>query len=242
MKIKLLTLLALTLLAINSNAAQRVRRVEVQGDQIVTVRTSIGIATIIQVPDRPNSVVVGDQDSFKVEYLDQAITIKPLTSGGKTNLYVYTDWKRYNVELISGHGETADYVVYLDNPKKKAEINSDKSLISWTPFRNSLRNENLTLETKRLGRAKDGILLVEFNVRTSKRDKFNPEWLWITQGGEIKPIHNLFLSHLDVAPVSSIQGVLQLRRDDVAINEPIRIELRRNKTSYLTLSKVSVWK
>ena len=243
MKTKLLTLLAFSLLAINSNAAQRVRRVEVQGDQIVTVRTSIGIATIIQVPDRPNSVVVGDQDSFKVEYLDQAITIKPLTSGGKTNLYVYTDWKRYNVELISGHGEAADYVVYLDNPKKKPEgNNNDKSRISWTPFRNSLRNENLTFETKRLGRAKDGILLVEFHVRSSKKDKFNPEWLWITQSGETKPIQNLFLSHLEIAPVSSIQGVLQLRKDDVAVNEPIRIELRRNKTSYLTLSKVSVWK
>jgi type IV secretory pathway VirB9-like protein len=242
MKTKLITLLAFSLMAFNSNAAQRVRRVEVHGDQIVTVRTSIGIATIIQVPDRPNSVVVGDQDSFKVEYLDQAITIKPLSSGGKTNLYVYTDWKRYNVELISGHGEAADYVVYLDNPKEKPRSVIEKSPISWTPFKNSLRNENLTLETKRLGRTRDGILLVEFHVRSSKKDKLNPEWLWITQGGETKPIHNLFLSHLEVAPVSSVQGVLQLRRDDVAMNEPIRFEMRRTKTSYLTLTKASAWK
>lgn len=242
MKTKLITLLAFSLLAFNSNATQRVRRVEVQGDQIVTVRTSIGIATIIQVPDRPNSVVVGDQDSFKVEYLDQAITIKPLSSGGKTNLYVYTDWKRYNVELISGHGEAADYVVYLDNPKQKTQSTNEKSPIAWTPFKNSLRNDNLTVETKRLGRTRDGILLVEFHVRSSKKDKFNPEWLWITQNGETKPIHNLFLSHLEIAPVSSIQGVLQLRRDDVAVNEPVRIEMRRTKTSYLTLIKASAWK
>ena len=88
------------MLALNmtpSHAGQRVRHVAVQGDEIITVRTSIGIATIIQVPDRPNSVVVGDQESFKVEYLDQAITIKPLSQGVKSNLYVYTDWKRYNV-------------------------------------------------------------------------------------------------------------------------------------------------
>lgn len=83
-------------------ADPRVRRVQVQGDRIVTIRTAIGIATIIQVPDSPNSVVVGDQSTFKVEYLDRAITIKPLTFGAKSNLYVYTDWKRYNVQLISG--------------------------------------------------------------------------------------------------------------------------------------------
>lgn len=242
MKLKIITLLGFALIALNSNAAQRVRRVEVHGDQIVTVRTSIGIATIIQVPDRPNSVVVGDQDSFKVEYLDQAITIKPLSSGGKTNLYVYTDWKRYNVELISGHGETADYVVYLDTPKEKPRIVNEKSPITWTNFTNSLRNENLTLTIKRLGRAKDGILLVEFVVKSSTKETFKPEWLWLTQGGVTKPIHNLFLSNLEVNPSSSISGVLQLKREDVATSEPIRFELRRNRLSYLTLTKVNLWK
>ena len=58
-------------------ADAHVRRVAVQPDQIVTVRTAIGIATIIQVPDSPNSVVVGDQSAFKVEYLDRAIALTP---------------------------------------------------------------------------------------------------------------------------------------------------------------------
>jgi type IV secretory pathway VirB9-like protein len=74
-------------------ADTRVRRVQVQSDQIVTIKTAIGIATIIQVPDRPNSIVVGDLSAFKVEYLDQAITIKPLHSGARSNLYVYTDYR-----------------------------------------------------------------------------------------------------------------------------------------------------
>lgn len=91
MKTNRMIYFAVTLLALNASASERVRRVPILGDQIVTVRTSIGIATIIQVPDRPNSVVVGDQDAFKVEYLDQAITIKPLSSRAKSNLYIYTD-------------------------------------------------------------------------------------------------------------------------------------------------------
>ena len=50
-------------------APSRVKRVPVLPDQIVTVKTALGIATIIQVPDRPNSLVVGDNEAFKVDML-----------------------------------------------------------------------------------------------------------------------------------------------------------------------------
>ena len=52
--------------SVAANATERVRHISVANDQIITVKTAIGIATIIQVPDRPNSIVVGDQESFKV--------------------------------------------------------------------------------------------------------------------------------------------------------------------------------
>lgn len=235
-----LALLGLFLLSGNLWADARVRRVQVQGDQIVTVRTAIGIATIIQVPDSPNSVVVGDQAAFKVEYLDRAITIKPLSFGAKSNLYVYTDWKRYNVQLVAGQEAMADYVVYLENPKRPEQ--SVSSGIVWTKFRNHLKNNALTLEVKRLGRTKDGVLLVEFFVKGSKRESVRPDWFWLTQGGQTRPIHNLFLSSLEVRPGDSTQGVIQLLRSDVDAEQPLRIELRRQKTSYLTVQKVASWR
>lgn len=132
-------------------AGERVRHVECLIDQIVTVRTALGIATIIQVPDRPNSVVVGDQDKFKVEYLDQAITIKPLQGGAKSNLYIYTDYRRYNVQLATGSESAVDYVVYLENQKLKSKEKS--SSLTWMTFVRSSKNEELIFETKRLGRA-----------------------------------------------------------------------------------------
>jgi len=135
--------------SLNVHAESRVRRVPVNGDQIVTVRTALGIATIIQVPDRPNSVVVGDQEAFKVEYLDQAITIKPIQGGAKSNLYVYTEWKRYNIQLVTGNEASADYVVYLENPKEK--VKDAKPSLSWTPFPSKLNNGNVSLDVNRLG-------------------------------------------------------------------------------------------
>lgn len=238
---KIICSLVILLLSPFSNADARVRRVPVIGDQIVTVHTAMGIATIIQVPDRPNSVVVGDQDSFKVEYLDQAITIKPLSGGAKSNLYVYTDWRRYNVQLISGSEASADYVVYLENPKE--ELKTVKgSNITWTHFRNSLKNENFVLEVNRVGRAQNGVLLIEFLVKGTSREKMKPEWVWLTQNGNARPIQNLFLSALEVLPSNPVNGVIQLQRDDLDSTIPIQLEVRRKKISFLTIKKIEAWK
>ena len=219
-------------------ADTRVRRVQVQNDQIVTVKTSLGIATIIQVPDRPNSIVVGDQSAFKVEYLDQAITIKPLHGSAKSNLYVYTDYQRYNVQLVTTHESASDYVVYLDEPKEKIK----SSPISWKKIQKSMKNENLFFEIKRIAKTKDNVLLVEFEVTSSSRGKFKPEWIWLSQNGKSKPIHSLALSAQDLMPDRPIKGLLQILSSDLAMDQPLKIELRMKKTTNLVLPKVSSWK
>ncbi len=220
-------------------AYSRVRRVPVSGDQIVTVRTAIGIATILQVPDRPNSVVVGDQDSFKVEYLDQAITIKPLHAGAKSNLYVYTDWKRYNIQLVTGQESLADYVVYLETPKPTT---TTPSINPWRSFANKLKNEDLVLESQKLGLLRENLVAIEFSITSSRNQKFEPSWIWVTQNGKTKAIHNLFVSNLNLIPQSKMNGVIQMMKTDFNSDEPLRIELRRKTTSFLTIPKVDSWK
>lgn len=225
---------------IPATADTHVRRVAVKSDQIVTVRTAIGIATIIQVPDSPNSVVVGDQSAFKVEYLDCAITIKPLSPGAKSNLYVYTDWKRYNVQLVAGPEAAADYIVYLEDPKTRASDGAPG--VGWTRFKSAMRSERLTMTVNRLGKTRDGVLLVEFVLRGEKREPFKAEWLWITQNGAVRPIQSLFLSSLEARPGATISGVIELLSADVSRDVPIRVELRRERLSYLTIPKVASWK
>lgn len=216
----------------------RIRKVEVKTDQIVTVKTAIGVATIIQVPDRPNSIVVGDQAAFKVEYLDQAITIKPLHGNARSNLYIYTDYRRFNVQLATVSEPAADYVVYLENPQEKPRTSS----IAWKTYRNHFKNGDLTLETKRIAKTKDGVLLVEFGISSRSALKFRPEWLWLTQSGVTRPIHSLTLSSQELRAGGRLQGIMQILRDDVSESEPLRLELRRKTTSYLSLPKVAVWR
>lgn len=228
----------LMVLSHTSFASERVRKVEVKSDQIVTVRTAIGIATIIQVPDRPNSIVLGDQSAFKVEYLDQAITIKPLHGGAKSNLYIYTDYRRFNVQLVTAGEPTADYVVYLESPRGMQHA----SIISWKKYRSYLKNADMTLETKRIAQTKDGVLLVAFEISSESHQNFRPEWLWLTQNGVTRPIHNLALSRQEMRAGDRVQGVMQILKTDVSEALPLKIELRKKKSSYLTLPKVAAWK
>jgi Conjugal transfer protein len=221
-----------------SNAAERVRHVAVLKDQIVQVRTAIGIATIVQVPDHPNSVVVGDQDSFKVEYLDQAITIKPLKPGAKSNLYVYTDWQRYNVQLITGHESISDFVVYLDHPAKKPD--EKRTSINWHFINRSAAFGAGKCEITKAAVTAD-TLLVQIEITSSASLRIDPSWFWISQGKSIRPINSLVLSSLDLNPSSKVSGMIQIRRSDFSDRQPIRLEIRRKRKTLITIPQVSLW-
>ena len=114
--------------------------------------------------------------------------------------------------------------------------------ITWTPFKNYLTNEFLKLETKRLGKTRDGVLIVEFQITGKTKEVLKPEWVWVTQNNEARPIQQLFLSALEISGKDTIQGVLQLQNSDVDNISPLKIELRRGRTSFLTIPKVHSWK
>jgi len=214
-----------------------VRHISAKKDQIITVKTALGIATIVQVPDRPTSVVIGDQASFKVEYLDKAITIKPLMTGARTNLYVYTDWQRYNIKLIPTTKQTADYVVYI----KPKVVQKKPEKINWSKFSNYLRNEKIKLSISKIGNTKNGLYLIDFNLTSKKKENFKPEWIWLTQNGKTIPIHRLFIDELKLRPGKNVSGLILAKRNDLNRSSPIRVELRRKKISYLTIKEPKKW-
>lgn len=214
-----------------------VRHISSKKDQIITVRTALGIATIVQVPDRPTSVVIGDQASFKVEYLDKAITIKPLIAGARTNLYVYTDWQRYNIKLIPTSKVSADYVVYI----KPKIVRKKPEKINWSNFSNYLKNEKIKLSVSKIGNTKNGLYLIDFNLTSKKKEKFKPEWIWLTQNGKTIPIHRLFIDELKLRPGKEVSGLILAKRNDLNRSSPLRVEMRRKKTSYLTIKEPRKW-
>ena len=232
------------MMAFDAMADRRVKRIVISGDEIARVKTAIGIATIIQVPDRPNSVVVGDQNSFKVEYLDNAITIKPLMNGAKSNLYVFSDWNRFNVELITGKQNEADYIVYLDT--KGRQINSSGSKpkppkVKWKTINQAAQFAPLSILVKRIGIAAKKVVLIEFQIKSQVKNKIDPAWFWVKQQQKAIPIESIIFEKLVVKKDRPVKGVMQILVTDLASDKNSQIELRRkSQVSTIKLPKLSV--
>jgi hypothetical protein len=224
----------------------RVRKLALESDQIAQVKTALGIATIIQVPDIPNCVVVGDSEGFKVEYLDQAITVKPLYSGAKSNLYIYTDYRRYNVQLIAGSQDQANFIVYLEpakSLKKKGNpvrvIEPRLTGIRWWKLYKRLNYDDLVFTLKRVGLSSNEVILFEFQIGSQKPTEIKPSSFTLKQKGDLVTIHNLFLSNLKIDSKTPVSGTIEILKSDLKLNSTIQIEMKRIKTSSLTIQEVT---
>ena len=218
--------------------SSHVRRVLVKKDQIVPVRTALGIATLVQVPDRPTSAIIGDLEAFKLEYLENGVTIKPLQSGAKTNLYIYTDSQRFNVHLIPATKEVADYIVYLKNAGSLPP--KPESKIKWRAFVRSDSHGGLQLKIRRLGTTGSGFWLIDFELQSFKETQIKPEWFWIIQGQKYRAIHSLYLSGIVASPGRPVSGTITLRQVDL-LSGPMRVEVTAQKRLSITLPEVSLW-
>lgn len=217
--------------------AERVKKVKVKKDQIVQVKTAIGVATIIQVADNPTSLVVGDNEGFKVEFLDQAITIKPLHANARSNLYIYTEYRRFDIELVTVQERSADYVVYLETVVAPLKL---KPLVKWNKTDLRFKNDDLQFRIRRLGQS-DSSLYIEFEVSSSKNVDFDPGWIWIQQSKSTVPIHRLVMSSFKADQSNSIKGVVELLKDDLNLAKSFSFEIRRKAKTQVDIPRALKW-
>ena len=148
-------------------SSAQIRKVVYREDQILTIKTALGIATIIQLPETIQSAIIGDQSGFKIEYLDKAVTIKPLRGNAKTNLYLVTDKKRYNVRLHTKNQDGADYIVYILPDSN----NEKKSQVRWVTSRKASEANGLTLTLERLGYSQGDYLLLDLSLKINTNER-----------------------------------------------------------------------
>lgn len=217
------------------SAHASVRNVVLRNDELLTVRTALGIATIVQVPTSIQSAIIGDQSGFKVEYLDRAVTIKPLRYGAKTNLYLLTEPRRFNLRLVTLSQDVADYVIYIKEPGSPAAP-------SWRSLALSKTGREATLSLSRISMTPQGFLLIEGRLTTKARFSLKPEQVWIKQGNESKTVQHLYLSGTSAAKDQSVLIGLSINRADLREKSPLTIEIQGQETLAITIPGVSVWR
>lgn len=208
----------LSFLAASVSFAQ-VKHVSLKRDQLLTVKTALGIATIIQTPDAIQSAIIGDQSGFKVEYLDNAVTVKPLRYQAKTNLYLVTGKQRFNIRLQTSAQEQADYIVYIVDREASLSLN-------WKALNRSITDDGITMTISRVGRTTDGLLLIEGTVSAQRDFSIKPEFFWLLQERESKLINSLFITALNGKKSTPLKFGISVSLRDLESKKALAIELR----------------
>lgn len=82
------------------------------------IRIAAGHITILNFPIRPAKIVLGNKGLFGVEYMENDLAITALQLGGRSNLFVYLDGRRFGFDLI-GSAEGGDEIVIVRDPQEK---------------------------------------------------------------------------------------------------------------------------
>lgn len=218
-------------------AFAHIHSVKMKPDQILLVKTALGIATIIETPVSIQSAIIGDQSGFKIEYLDHAVTIKPLRAGARTNLYLQTANRRYDLRLEASRQDSADYIVYLKPTDARGPV-------FWKDVSRVASGKNLTLKCLRVARLPQGFLLLDLRLASIKdKEKLLPEDIWLRQGKDSKVINGLFLSKLEVTKDRSVMIGMTLLKSDLASDHAIQISIKgERETLKIDLPAEVLWK
>ena len=161
------------------------------------------------------------------------MTIKPLRAAARTNLYLKTANRRYDLRLETGRQEAADYVVYLKSTATRGGG-------SWKNVSRVVSGKSLTLKCVRISRRQDAILL-DLRLSSKDKEKLSPEKIWVKQGADSKVINSLFLSKLEISDPVLI-GV-SLQTSDLLKDRPIEIVVNGDhETILLELPAEVLWK
>lgn len=232
---KISFLIHVTALFLAQVSFANVKTVTPKGDEILQIKTALGIATIIQIPDAIQSAIIGDQSAYRIEYADKAVTIKPLRYGAKTNLYLFTQKKRYNLRLETVPQDRAFYIIYV----KDQEIGGS---LNWKPINKTVVGKAGTLKVVRIGTTRDGFLLLDLEITPKGLLKIEASDFWLRQATVSKPINSLFLSRSSVQKGQVAYVGMSVQKSELA-NRNLNIDFESQDESLrIELSKELLWK
>jgi hypothetical protein len=190
-----------------------IRIVEASTDRIARVRTALGYSTVIELPSKPLQAVLGDQDAFKLEFVGQSVTLKPLIAGAKSNLFLFTEWGRFPFLISTGPATQADLLIrvrYLGADTEKESVHRGHRRRIRVEKKSSA--QGFTLKALDLdlspgdGNSRSASIL-RFEIASSITPyAFQPASVGIKQGLKFIEIEQIYLDRLDVGPKSGPVG------------------------------------
>lgn len=143
----------ITLISTNIALAGTIRDVAMDASRMEPIYLKMGQSTILRFKDKPKKVVIGNQNYYSVEFIENDVTIQPLGSV-KTNLFVYTENRVYGFILTVDYRSNYDDLVNVNwNYRQSYSIQKkEKKTVSIKPKKLNLvfQVNNLKVTVKEL--------------------------------------------------------------------------------------------
>lgn len=112
--------------------ATGIRTVRVNDQKMQPIKLRMGKASVLRFSEKPKKVVIGNQNYYAVEFIDNDLTIQPL-GDVETNLFVYTPYHTYGFILKVCHACSYDDLVYVKwrskSPVKRRKVSPRLSIV-----------------------------------------------------------------------------------------------------------------
>lgn len=216
-------ILAVILFSIQFSFAKGIKTLTLSDSDVAQVHVALGYSTLLQFDSRPTQAIVGDQDSFKVEYVGNSIAIKPLMAGVSTNLFVVMDYEKFNFRITAGRGYEPDYILRIK--RKRTEPQSDSGRLTTKVVNASksvggIRFKLLSIATTKTNSS----LIYSFQITSTGRAiSFQPGDFEILQNGRTLPIENIYLERLAIGKGQSLYGMALVRLENIGRKAPTAI-------------------
>lgn len=103
--------------------AENVKTIKLCEKNVALVNISTK-GTVLDFPSEPEKVVLGTKSSFSIEYIKNDLAISPTSVSSKSNLFVYLQGRRFNLDLRSlPNGTTLYYIKDCDTDKMQVKKN-----------------------------------------------------------------------------------------------------------------------
>lgn len=89
-----------------------IRTVQVNDKKMQRIYLKMGRATVLRFTAKPKKVVIGNQNYYAVEFIDNDLTIQP-QGRVATNLFVYTPYRTYGFNLRVCSNCRSDDLVFV---------------------------------------------------------------------------------------------------------------------------------
>ncbi len=192
-------MILLSLLFLSWAHGSPVKELSLKPQEVGVINTSIGYSTVIQLSQKPLNVVLGDQAAFRIEFINDSITIKPIRPAAKTNLFIFTENDRFNLTIRVGQSASVDYVVRLrrifTDPKKTVQLNRFQT-------NNGLR---LTLMRATYNERET---FLDFSIQNTGKHflTLSPDLFRVAVDDILKPIRSLYLDNVGIKPGGLVTG------------------------------------